>query len=44
MLGTGMCPSEVFSLRWERVHLNGSDGMLQINEGKSRAAKRMLPS
>lgn len=43
MLGTGLRPSEVFSLRWERVHLNGKGGMIQIADGKSRAAKRMLP-
>src|SRR5437667_451906 len=43
MLGTGLRPSEVFSLRWERIHLNGSGGMLQISDGKSKAAKRMLP-
>lgn len=43
MLGTGLRPSEVLSLRWERVHLNGSGGMLQIAEGKSRAARRILP-
>jgi integrase len=43
MLGTGMRPSEVFSLRWESVHLNGKGGLLQVAQGKSRAAKRMLP-
>src|SRR6267378_3875989 len=43
MLGTGLRPSEVFSLRWERIHLNGKGGMLQISDGKSKAAKRMLP-
>jgi integrase len=43
MLGTGLRPSEVLSLRWERTHLNGSGGLLQIVEGKSRAARRVLP-
>ena len=39
----GLRPSEVLSLRWERIHLNGSGGLLQIAEGKSKAARRMLP-
>jgi integrase len=43
MLGTGLRPSEVLSLCWERVHLNGTGGLLQIAEGKSRAARRELP-
>lgn len=43
MLGTAMRPSEVFSLRWEHVVLNGTGGLLQIIDGKSRAARRMLP-
>jgi integrase len=43
MLGTGLRPSEVLSLSWERIHLNGDGGMLQVAEGKSRAARRMLP-
>jgi integrase len=43
MLGTGLRPSEVLSLRWERIHLNGVGGLLQIVEGKSRAARRVLP-
>lgn len=43
MLGTGMRPSEIFSLRWERVYLKGTGGLLQITDGKSRAARRMLP-
>ena len=38
-----MRPSEVFSLRWEHVLLNGNAGLLQITDGKSRAARRMLP-
>src|SRR4051812_21759298 len=43
MLGTGMRPGEVFSLRWENTMLNSHGGLLQITDGKSRAAKRMLP-
>ncbi len=43
MLGTGMRPSEVFSRRWERILLNGEGGLIQIVEGKSRAARRVLP-
>jgi integrase len=43
MLGTGCRPSEILSLRWEQIHLNGSGGWIQILLGKSRAAKRLLP-
>ena len=43
MLGTGMRPSEAFSLRWENILLNGTGGLLQITDGKSKAARRMLP-
>lgn len=43
MLGTGTRPSEVFGLRWERVLLNADGGLIQIVEGKSRAARRILP-
>ncbi len=43
MLGTGLRPSEVLSLRWERIQLNGVGGLLQIADGKSKAARRMLP-
>jgi integrase len=43
ILGTGMRPGEVYSLRWEFVLLNGSVGLIQVSEGKSRAARRLLP-
>lgn len=43
MLGTGARPGEVFALRWECIQLNGKGGMLQITEGKSKAARRILP-
>jgi len=41
--GTGMRPGEVFTLRWERVLLSGDRGLLQVSEGKSKAARRILP-
>src|SRR5215471_1672604 len=34
---------EVYTLRWEFVLLNGSGGLIQVSEGKSRAARRLLP-
>jgi integrase len=43
ILGTGMRPGEVYRLRWESVLLNGSSGLIQVSEGKSRAARRLLP-
>jgi integrase len=43
MLGTAARPGEIFALRWERIQLNGSGGLLQITDGKSKAARRMLP-
>jgi integrase len=43
MLGTAMRPSEVFALRWEHILLNEKGGLLQITDGKSRAARRLLP-
>jgi len=41
--GTGIRPGEAFGLRWENVHLNGSGGLVQVTEGKTKAARRMLP-
>jgi integrase len=43
ILGTGMRPGEVYGLRWEFVLLNGTTGLIQICEGKSKAARRLLP-
>lgn len=43
ILGTGMRPGEVYRLRWEFVLLNGSGGLIQVSEGKSKAARRLLP-
>lgn len=41
--GTGMRPGEAFALRWENIHLNGSGGLIQVTDGKTKAARRMLP-
>jgi len=41
--GTGMRPGEVFALRWPNVLLNGTGGLIQVTEGKTKAARRMLP-
>jgi len=38
-----MRPGEVYELRWEFVLLNGSGGLIQVSEGKSKAARRILP-
>jgi integrase len=43
LYGTGMRPGEAYKLRWENVLLNGSGGLIQIAEGKTRAARRVLP-
>ena len=43
ILGTGLRPGEVFKLRWEFVPLNGHGGLIQVAEGKSKAARRLLP-
>jgi integrase len=43
LLGTGMRPGEVLALRWEHIQLNSHTGLLQITDGKSKAARRMLP-
>jgi len=41
--GTGMRPGEVFCLRWENIHLNGGRGLIQVTNGKTKAARRVLP-
>lgn len=38
-----MRPGEIYRLRWEFVLLNGSGGLIQVSEGKSSAARRILP-
>jgi integrase len=43
ILGTGMRPGEVLSLRWENILLQEIEGLISILEGKSRAARRVLP-
>jgi integrase len=44
ILDEGFRPSEVFALRWPHVFLNeDGTGLIQIVEGKSKAARRMLP-
>jgi len=43
MLGTGMRPGEVYPLRWEHVLLNGQGGLIHITQGKTKAARRLLP-
>jgi len=43
LYGTGMRPGEAYKLRWEHVLLNGSGGLIQIADGKSKAARRFLP-
>jgi integrase len=40
----GFRPSEVFALRWSHVFFNeDGTGLIQVMEGKSKAAHRMLP-
>jgi integrase len=41
--GTGMRPGEAYKLRWEHILLNGTGGLIQIAEGKTKAARRFLP-
>ncbi len=38
-----MRPGEVFSLCWQNIYLNGNSGLIQITDGKTKAARRMLP-
>jgi integrase len=39
----GTRPGEVFALQWPHLILNGSGGLIRIAEGKSKAARRVLP-
>ena len=41
--GTGMRPGEAFALRWENIHLNDTGGIVQVTDGKTKAARRLLP-
>jgi len=43
ILGTGMRPGEVHTMRWENVLVADTEGFINILEGKSKAARRMLP-
>ncbi len=43
ILGTGMRPGECCSLRWEHILLGDGGGLIQIAEGKTKAARRILP-
>jgi integrase len=43
LYGTAMRPGEAYKLRWEHVCLNGAGGLIQIAEGKTKAARRFLP-
>jgi integrase len=38
-----MRPGEAYRLRWEHVLLNGAGGLIQIADGKTKAARRFLP-
>jgi integrase len=39
----GMRPGEVFVLRWQHILLNQYGGLIRIADGKSKAARRVLP-
>ncbi len=39
----GMRPGEVFAIKWSHVLLNRTGGMIRIVDGKSKAARRILP-
>jgi integrase len=43
LYGTGMRPGEAYKLRWEHVLLNGTGGLIQIADGKTKSARRFLP-
>jgi len=38
-----MRPGEVFVLRWQDIVLNVNNGLIRVAEGKSKAARRVLP-
>jgi len=44
LLDTGLRPEECFRLRWEDINLSGGRyGTLRVLQGKTKAARRMLP-
>jgi integrase len=43
LVGTGLRPDECYRLRWEDVNWScGDDGTLQVTQGKTPAARRMI--
>jgi len=40
----GMRPGEVFVLQWQHILLNQYGGLIRIADGKSKAARRVLPT
>jgi integrase len=43
LYGTGMRPGEAYGLRWEHILLNGNGSLIQVAQGKTKAARRYLP-
>jgi len=43
LYGTACRPGEAYSLRWEAVALNRVGGLIQITQGKTANARRILP-
>jgi integrase len=44
LVDSGMRPEECFKLRWENINLHGErHGWLRVLEGKTRAARRVIP-
>jgi integrase len=39
----GFRPGEVFALQWPHVRFNGTGGLIRVADGKSKAARRVLP-
>jgi integrase len=39
----GLRPGEVFELKWQHILLNREGGLIRIADGKSKAARRVLP-
>lgn len=43
LFGTALRPNEAYGLRWENVTLANGRGLIRITEGKTKAARRVLP-
>jgi integrase len=43
LYGTAMRPGEAYKLRWSNVLLTSDPGLIQILDGKSKSARRLLP-